>query len=813
MRLATAVVAVVAGAVGLFYGLVPTRIERFLDHDFHPGRIEARAGAVLKAAGFAAESSPVTKLLAPENRLLAAVDAVYALEREPPPPHAPLWSYKLRWLDRDRRRIAQVRLTLDGRLIGLEVASLEGRESAGSFADPREVALHFLQRVGEPDAAQFVARAQVERAGGGAIQFLDRRRRDRLDWSRSVTVSGNRVTGYEFTLAPIGAPALEERTGYTAARNLSLGLFVIKQIFFVFAILFLLHTFRRQELSTRPGLALALMAGGANLLGLIVSSPFSFELRWQDQSLPLIGRILTSPNVALQTLVMMGLQAISLGLIVFAVATAGTHADAGGKGALTQELSSVLHRTYPSRRKLIGRIGEALAWGVGLTALTGLFAHLQPLIADATFLPQIVSSSFVLNASHPASALGSMALGDIAMDIATIFLFVLAWMRSRVHPAIAVAAVGLLYPGNFANFSSAQYAIPLDPWQGLVHPFLIGAALAGIASRAGLLQALCAGYAYLVAVNAAPLLAASGLVSHWTWAGTVVTILVPLLAALLYRRRSVQALERSTHVPAFLTDIVEGERRQRELETAAQLQTRFLPAPTFRRGSFECVAATRMARQVGGDFYTYIELPGDAMALAIGDVCGKSIPGALYMGMMVTLFESEAVEAHGAPAKLLAHLNQLLVPEMRPARMFAAAIYLEAQPDGRVRIACAGLPPPLLYHARSRTLEEIELPGAPLGAWRRSEYLEHEFQMAAGDTLVLLTDGVAEAADLEGREFGSKPLAEVVLRTAPLGTRPVVEALENALAEFTSGAPPSDDRSLLVLRRLSPTQHPFLDVA
>ena len=415
MRLATAVVAVVAGAVGLFYGLVPTRIERFLDHDFHPGRIEARAGAVLKAAGFAAESSPVTKLLAPENRLLAAVDAVYALEREPPPPHAPLWSYKLRWLDRDRRRIAQVRLTLDGRLIGLEVASLEGRESAGSFADPREVALHFLQRVGEPDAAQFVARAQVERAGGGAIQFLDRRRRDRLDWSRSVTVSGNRVTGYEFTLAPIGAPALEERTGYTAARNLSLGLFVIKQIFFVFAILFLLHTFRRQELSTRPGLALALMAGGANLLGLIVSSPFSFELRWQDQSLPLIGRILTSPNVALQTLVMMGLQAISLGLIVFAVATAGTHADAGGKGALTQELSSVLHRTYPSRRKLIGRIGEALAWGVGLTALTGLFAHLQPLIADATFLPQIVSSSFVLNASHPASALGSMALGDIAM--------------------------------------------------------------------------------------------------------------------------------------------------------------------------------------------------------------------------------------------------------------------------------------------------------------------------------------------------------------------------------------------------------------
>jgi hypothetical protein len=446
-----------------------------------------------------------------------------------------------------------------------------------------------------------------------------------------------------------------------------------------------------------------------------------------------------------------------------------------------------------------------------LAALAGLFARLQPLLADATFLPGIVPSSWVLNSSHPPTAVIGLALSDISFDIATLFLFVFAWLRCRVHPALAVAVVGLLYPGNFANLSSAQFAIPLDPWQSIGYQFLIGASLALIAGRAGLLRAFCAGYGYLFACTAAPLWAAPGLVSLWDGIGIAAAALLPLLVALLYRQRPVTTAVRSTHLPAFLVDIVEEERRQRELETAAQLQERFLPPPTCRRAGFECVAATRMARQVGGDFYTYVELPEGALGLAVGDVCGKSIPGALFMGMVVTLFESEAVEACGAPAKLLTNLNQVLVPEMRPARMFAAAIYLEAHSDGRVQLACAGLPPPLLYHARSRTLEEIELPGAPLGAWRRSEYQERELQMAVGDTLVLLTDGVAEAADLEGREFGSQLLGDVVRRTAPLGTRPVVEALENALAEFTSGAPPSDDRTLLVLRRLSPTHHPFLD--
>jgi hypothetical protein len=115
----------------------------------------------------------------------------------------------------------------------------------------------------------------------------------------------------------------------------------------------------------------------------------------------------------------------------------------------------------------------------------------------------------------------------------------------------------------------------------------------------------------------------------------LVAAALPLLAALLYRKRPVAALQRSPHLPAFLFDIVEEERRRRELEMAAQLQARFLPAPTFRRAGFECVAATRMARQVSGDFYIYVELPGEALGLAVGDVCGKSIPGALFMGMVV----------------------------------------------------------------------------------------------------------------------------------------------------------------------------------
>jgi len=216
----------------------------------------------------------------------------------------------------------------------------------------------------------------------------------------------------------------------------------------------------------------------------------------------------------------------------------------------------------------------------------------------------------------------------------------------------------------------------------------------------------------------------------------------------------------------------------------------------------------RPAREVGGDFYA--ELPGAGpgeRALVYGDVSGKSISGALMMMAAHEVLNALAL-AHPDPEELMELANARLYSlRGRSGAMqggsFVALGYLGFVPgNGHLRYTLAGQPPPLVWRCSTGEVEELRMPDhrVPLGALRRGGYRILSTAMDAGDLLLAYSDGVVDAQSQEGEFFGDVRLAQI-LSACPREPEEAVEAVLEALDDFTRGHTPYDDVTLLMARR------------
>jgi len=242
--------------------------------------------------------------------------------------------------------------------------------------------------------------------------------------------------------------------------------------------------------------------------------------------------------------------------------------------------------------------------------------------------------------------------------------------------------------------------------------------------------------------------------------------------------------------------------QERALTIAREIQLGLLPSDFGARSAgtaWDVHAVIEPARHVGGDLFEVLRLSEDRMVLAVGDVCGKGITAALFMAVAVTLLRTLARQCE-TPDELLRRLNDELAAQ-NPRGMFVTMACLDVR-GSTVTCANAGHDTSLLVGSGSLRAV-FPSTGTVLGMFPDQPYSSESVELAPGDTLVLSTDGVSEAANPEGVLFGDERLHACFAKGAGATAADSVERLMGSVRAFAAGAPQSDDITILALRRRS----------
>jgi sigma-B regulation protein RsbU (phosphoserine phosphatase) len=244
-------------------------------------------------------------------------------------------------------------------------------------------------------------------------------------------------------------------------------------------------------------------------------------------------------------------------------------------------------------------------------------------------------------------------------------------------------------------------------------------------------------------------------------------------------------------------------RLEEELAVAHRIQLTLLPYCPVIDG-WDFAATYEAARQVGGDFYDFLNLGAEArrLGLVIADVTGKGVGAALMMAYSRAVLRAQSMTA-SSPVEVLDNTNRLMIME-RQTRPFLSAFYAELDLDsGRLVYANAGHDAPLWIDAGGRGWRELEGHGTILGAFNDLDLESREVVLGLGDTLVCYTDGVTEARDGSGQLFGDERFAAAATSAVATGAgaRGVLNAIVGAVAEFTAGAAQADDLTIVVVQR------------
>jgi serine phosphatase RsbU (regulator of sigma subunit) len=236
------------------------------------------------------------------------------------------------------------------------------------------------------------------------------------------------------------------------------------------------------------------------------------------------------------------------------------------------------------------------------------------------------------------------------------------------------------------------------------------------------------------------------------------------------------------------------ERIEQELKVAQLIQQQFLPKTVPDLPSWHVAAFYRPARTVGGDFYDFIPLPDGRLMVVIGDVTDKGVPAALVMASTHALLRGAGPRLI-SPGEVLAYVNDLLCADI-PAHMFVTCLALVLDPaTGRLEFANAGHDVPYVHTQRG--VKELRARGMPLGLMPGMAYEEKTFQMRPGDSVLLHSDGLAEAHNA-GREMFGFPRVAALVGASTAGEGLIDDCL-GALAAFSGPDHEQEDDITLVM--------------
>ena len=258
-----------------------------------------------------------------------------------------------------------------------------------------------------------------------------------------------------------------------------------------------------------------------------------------------------------------------------------------------------------------------------------------------------------------------------------------------------------------------------------------------------------------------------------------------------------------------IAERIEADRRLvQEMEFARQVQARLFPQHLPALQTLEYTGACIQARQVGGDYYDFLESHPGRLALVLADVAGKGVSGALIMANLQANLRSQFATALEDPRRLLSSVNRLFF-ENTSENSYATLFFADYEDSNRrLRFVNCGHLPPLLLRTgqasddQSRSLcavERLEPTCTVLGLFEQWECSVAEVQLFPGDLLVLYTDGVTEATNADGQEFGESRLIDALRAHFHDAPASLVDVIVRAVQQFGNGEQ-ADDITLVVAR-------------
>ena len=277
--------------------------------------------------------------------------------------------------------------------------------------------------------------------------------------------------------------------------------------------------------------------------------------------------------------------------------------------------------------------------------------------------------------------------------------------------------------------------------------------------------------------------------------------------AFTFLRTALDEEEGGDEIRGIASMISELDRLDKELKLAKEIQANILPRSFPDHTEYDIFASMEPAKEVGGDFYDFFLVDPDHLAMVIADVSGKGIPAALFMMASKGLIKNQLLEGQ-SPAEALTCVNGQLC-ERNAARMFVTVWAALVEISTGKGLSCnGGHEAPFLRRAGGR-YERIQYkPGPFLGISRKARYQDRPFELGAGDSLFVYTDGVPEAKNASHEMFGRERLEAALNYESDAAPRALLENVKRAVDDFVKTAPQFDDLTMLSFQYLGPTDSP-----
>jgi sigma-B regulation protein RsbU (phosphoserine phosphatase) len=248
----------------------------------------------------------------------------------------------------------------------------------------------------------------------------------------------------------------------------------------------------------------------------------------------------------------------------------------------------------------------------------------------------------------------------------------------------------------------------------------------------------------------------------------------------------------------------EKKRLDHDLEIARDIQRILLPSEAPIIEGFEISGINIPARHVSGDYFDYIKVDDERLGVAIADVSGKGVPASIIMAICRSVLRSQAT-GNPSPADVLQKVNRQLYPDIKEDMFISMAYVVLDHVRGEVMLSRAGHDAPILFDHAANSATPVKPPGMVVGIDSGSVFdrITGDFALTLkrDDCLLLYTDGVTEALDANGDEFGPERMIECVRASAPGGAAAVITGLIDELRRFVGAQPQNDDITLIAIRK------------
>lgn len=246
-----------------------------------------------------------------------------------------------------------------------------------------------------------------------------------------------------------------------------------------------------------------------------------------------------------------------------------------------------------------------------------------------------------------------------------------------------------------------------------------------------------------------------------------------------------------------------GEERshlEAELELSQRVQRALLPQETPHIPGFDVAAYSQPASIVGGDYFDFLRFADGAPSVIIADVMGKGMPASMLMASLQAYLRVIVPESR-SPAEVLARLNRLFCHNIHLTKFVSLVVARVGPAEGTIVYGNAGHHPPVVIRSAGE-MTQLKPTGAAIGLVEGARFGEAEVVMERGDMLVFYTDGVVEARDPDGLEFGEESFALYARQHGSVTPSAFVRGLRHHLQAFTAGEALTDDTTIVALRRL-----------